>query len=126
MTISDLVLAAHGAAKERGFYDQGSRNVGELLMLIVSELSEALEAHRHDRWATQTAAKSMWQEINGEMVINPIIFESGIKDTVEDELADAIIRIADTAGYLGIDLEAHVVAKLSYNEIRPPKHGKAY
>jgi len=128
MTVSELVLASHKAAKAKGFYDQGPRNIGELLMLTVSELSEALEAHRHGKRANPLGGdiKNVWQEINGKTMVNPYIFESDIKDSLEDELADAVIRIADMAGYLGIDLESHVLAKMSYNETRPQKHGKAY
>lgn len=46
--------------------------------------------------------------------------------SVEFEIADAVIRIADLCGNLGIDLEAHVAAKMEYNKYRPHKHGKAY
>jgi NTP pyrophosphatase (non-canonical NTP hydrolase) len=45
---------------------------------------------------------------------------------VEDELADAVIRIADMCGAFGIDLERHVVEKLEYNRHRPRTHGKVY
>jgi NTP pyrophosphatase (non-canonical NTP hydrolase) len=49
-----------------------------------------------------------------------------IKDTVEDELADVIIRTLDLCGYLGIDIEKHVELKMRYNESREYKHGKNY
>lgn len=45
MTINELIAKAHGAAKAKGFWDK-ERNTSELLMLIVSECGEALEAHR--------------------------------------------------------------------------------
>lgn len=45
MTIQELITKAHAAAKAKGFWDT-ERNTGELLMLIVSECGEALEAHR--------------------------------------------------------------------------------
>ena len=38
----------------------------------------------------------------------------------------AVIRIADLCGYLNIDLESHIKAKMRYNESRPYKHGKEY
>jgi len=53
-------------------------------------------------------------------------FTKYLKDTVEDELADAVIRIADLAGYLEINLEEHIKAKMKYNLDRPHKHGKRY
>jgi NTP pyrophosphatase (non-canonical NTP hydrolase) len=55
-----------------------------------------------------------------------MIFAKDVKDTFEDELADAVIRIADLCGYLNIDLESHIKAKMRYNETRPHKHGKEY
>ena len=42
------------------------------------------------------------------------------------ELADAVIRIADLCGHLGIDLEAAIALKMDYNETRPFKHGKRF
>jgi len=50
-------------------------------------------------------------------------FERNIKDTLEDELADVVIRIADFCGSMGIDLEKQVVAKMAYNETRSYRHG---
>ena len=42
------------------------------------------------------------------------------------ELADAVIRIADLCGYMGIDLEAAIREKMAYNATRPHKHGKNF
>lgn len=44
-TLNQLRDEIHETAKKKGFYDE-PREFGTLLMLIVSELSEALEAHR--------------------------------------------------------------------------------
>ena len=53
-------------------------------------------------------------------------FEKHIKDTFEDEIADAFMRLMDLCGEYGIDIERHIMMKAMYNEMRPPKHGKAY
>lgn len=45
MNVNDLIQRAHGDAIKNGWWDE-ERNTGELLMLIVSECGEALEAHR--------------------------------------------------------------------------------
>jgi len=50
-------------------------------------------------------------------------FKKNIKDTVEDELADAVIRIFDLAYEMDIDLAWHIAMKVRYNEKRPFKHG---
>jgi NTP pyrophosphatase (non-canonical NTP hydrolase) len=52
--MEQLIKKAHGMAKEKGFWDS-ERNKSELLMLIVSELSEALEALRKNHYANKKA-----------------------------------------------------------------------
>jgi NTP pyrophosphatase (non-canonical NTP hydrolase) len=127
--MTDLCQEAHSAAVAKGFYgDDGKapRNLGELLMLITSELAEALEADRDDSWVQDGVAA--WYLERGKWDDPKIqrAFEMEIKDTVPDEIADAVIRIADLCGYLGIDLESHVRAKMAYNATRPSRHSKRY
>jgi NTP pyrophosphatase (non-canonical NTP hydrolase) len=100
--------------KAKGFWDN-ERNVGELLMLVTSELGEAMEAHRKGKFAN-------WNIVDQ----NNYGFASGVKDTFEDEIADAVIRLLDLSAGLGIDLEKHINAKVRYNETRPKLHGKRY
>lgn len=76
-----------------------NKNIGELLMLIVSELGEALEAHRCGRFARLAKYE---QEISINVPLD-YTFERMIKDTFEDEIADVFIRLFDLCGYLGID-----------------------
>jgi len=47
MNISEMVKLAHQNAKQKGFWDE-PREVGTMLALIHSEVSEALEAHRYN------------------------------------------------------------------------------
>ena len=122
---ADLI---HGNNKAKGFWDK-ERNVGELLMLVTSELGEAMEAHRKEKFAKPTQINLLieggytWED-------SPLSYEghfvSEIKDTFEDEIADAVIRLMDMAAGLGIDLEKHILAKVKYNETRPRLHGKKY
>ena len=124
MRINELVEQAHKGAKKNGFWGK-SPEVGTSLMLIVSELGEAIEAHRNDK----ITHKGMFDELNLKMGQNSAfesIFRSAVKDTFEDELADAVIRIADLCGAMNIDLQKHIELKLKYNETRPYKHGKKY
>lgn len=72
------------------------RNVGELIALEHSELSEALEAARKDLMDDKLP------EFDGETV----------------ELADCLIRIFDHAGGRGLELGKALAAKLRYNETR--------
>jgi hypothetical protein len=119
MTLNELCTAAHAAAVAKGWYER-HRDMPELLMLVVSELSEALEADRNGKRSDFNPA----EYITGAVSDSAFVF--GVKDSVEDEIADAVIRIADLCGHLGINLDAHVAAKMKYNETRPHKHGKAY
>lgn len=80
-----------------------NKNIGELLMLIVSELGEALEAHRMGIFAKENKYcnfENIYQDINGTMMLNTVLFESNFKDTFEDEIADVFIRLFDLCGYL--------------------------
>lgn len=72
------------------------RNVGEMLALIHSEVSEALEGHRKKLMDDHLPHRPM----------------------IEVELADATIRILDLAGYLGLDIQAALDEKRAYNANR--------
>lgn len=71
--------------------------VATKIALIHSEISEALEGHRTD---------SMDDKLSNRLAI-------------EVELADAVIRIGDLAGALGLDLGGAIREKLEYNSSRP-------
>ena len=113
--------------KAKGFWDN-ERNVGELLMLVTSELGEAMEAHRKGKFANLERLEfelSPNSELPYERHLSAK-FEMHVKDTFEDEIADAVIRLLDLSAGLGIDLEKHINAKVRYNESRPKLHGKLY
>lgn len=88
-------------AIEKGWW-KGERNEGELIALMHSELSEALEAMRH-----------------GNPPDDKIPEFSG----VEAELADVIIRIMDMAAAKKYRVGEAVVAKILFNKGREYKHG---
>ena len=89
-------------AVEHGWYEDGTFNDGEKIALMHSELSEALD------WLRQ-----------GNPPSDHIPEFSG----AEEELADTVIRIMDYAQHKGLDVAGAVVAKASYNDARPYKHG---
>lgn len=72
------------------------RNVGEMLMLVVSEIAEAMEGHR--------------KNLRDDKLVH--------RDMLTVELADAVIRILDLAGGLGLDLGGAYVEKMAYNSTR--------
>jgi len=129
MNIKKTMLEIHNNNVEKGFWEnKETKNVGEVLMLCVSELSEALEAHRKNKFANVEQFK---QIMHGFTVADsPITFEEtfqrDIKDSFEDEIADTVIRLFDLAEGFGIDLEFHIRQKIDYNKTRPYKHNKSY
>lgn len=113
--IEELVKQAHANAVEHGFWDEWKKlkeaeyaaeadwsyeesiEIGNRLMLITDEVSEAHEALRKKD-----------------------------EENFKEELADIVIRVADLAGGLSIDLEAEIKKKMEKNLARPYKHGKAF
>lgn len=72
------------------------RNVGELLCLVHSEISEAMEGYRKNLPDDKLPHRKMF----------------------EVELADAIIRIFDIAGKFKLDLDGAILEKREYNAKR--------
>lgn len=88
--------------KRKGFYTPPSINTTKRrdamlgkLMLVVSEVSEAAEAVRHNDRAN-----------------------------FEEEIADTFIRLLDICGAIGINIERAISDKMMVNESRKRRHGK--
>ena len=97
-----LAKEAYESAKERGFHD-GKHTGGHYFMLVVCELAEAVEADRRGRWVENREEYERLIRICDES-IHAHLFEIHIKDTVEDELADAVIRLLDYAGMKDVNV----------------------
>lgn len=123
--IKQLVKEAHENSKSKGFYDN-PKNIGEMIALIHSEVSEALEADRENRYAhlNKSEENVLMGWVGDEDYITD--YKEKIKGRFEEEMADIVIRVMDMCGYKGIDLEFHIRAKMRYNASRPHKHGKKY
>ncbi len=132
MELNKLSKEIYKRNKAKGFHD-GKKNIGEMLCLIHAEISEALEADREGKYCE--FGNKHWI-INGRTLKENLVdfddiqfitlFKQCVKDTFEDELVDVFIRVLDLAGYLNIDFEAHLNAKMRYNKLRIHKHGKKY
>lgn len=99
---------AYKCACAHGFHNTELINE-HFLCLVISELMEAVEADRKNRRFDKEKHKlGEYAECQGwltteEKFIN--VFNRYIKDTVEDELSDAVIRLLDLAGSLDISLD---------------------
>ena len=124
MNINEIGRIAHENAKAKGFYDNPP-SVETRLLLIHSEVSEACEAHRKGNFRPDTVTFDDLAPLPDDAFKD--IFETCVKSTLWDEIADVIIRCCDFAAAENVNLEAHILAKMRYNATRPHKHGgKAY
>ena len=103
--INEVAKQIHENAVDHGWWDE-ERGFPEVLVLIHSEVSEALEEYRNGRLPTEVYTGN-----NGKPEGIPI------------ELADVIIRVLDYCGYAGIDIDAAISQKHEYNRTRPYRHG---
>lgn len=95
MEIKELQSKIHSQNVEMGWWDK-PREKGTLLMLVVSEVAEAMEGERKDLMDDHLTHRKM----------------------AEVELADAVIRILDYAAAFGYDVEAAMLEKIDYNRTR--------
>lgn len=102
--LNQLRDRAYQCALDHDFHEQELSNE-HFLMLVITELSEAVEADRKGRRADKEA---MIDTIEGGGW-HWGFFEEFVKDTVEDELADAVIRLLDLAGLRNIDINDRVI-----------------
>ena len=127
--LNEIRDAIHANSIAKGFWEEPNTNITEKIMLVVTELSEAVEAMR------KLSKEELISEIQGNSATIEAFdlygydhydFEKFVKDSVGDEFADSIIRILDLCGRLGIDIEGHIKYKMEYNSTRPYLHGKKF
>lgn len=134
MHLNELTERAHLNAKLKGFHDR-KRELGTSLMLVVSELGEALEAHREGERFTIKLTPEEWQEAtrlsgHGEYKEAFQYLRERVKhqrsDHWKEEIADTYIRLGDLCGEYRVNAEKEVQDKMSINAKRAMRHGKKY
>jgi NTP pyrophosphatase (non-canonical NTP hydrolase) len=106
MTIAEWQKVIHANNVEKGWWEDGERNFGEVAMLIVTEVAEAMEAWRDD-----------------EPMVCVAEYVGAKPEGIAVEMADAVIRIFDWAESVGVDLGDVIARKHAYNKTRPYRHG---
>lgn len=93
MCINDIAEDIHKNAVEHGWWEK-DRPIPETLMLITTEVAEAMEAYRNDDY-----------------------------ENFAEELADIVIRVLDAMVGYGINPETEILIKHGINKKRPYRHG---
>lgn len=99
--VDGVALEMHRIAKEKGWHDR-PRDLPEVLMLMVTELAEAMEAYREGGKDSE------------KLPGMPAVLE---------ELADCVIRIMDWTASQDLSLGTAIMAKAVHNATRPYRHG---
>ena len=101
MNLNKLRDEAYSIAKANGWHEE-EHNDSHWLMLIITEIAEAVQADRKDKHAYKDKfLASLKPDDDGEMFST--LFGQYIKNSVEDELGDVIIRCLDLCGVKGLD-----------------------
>ncbi len=137
MKLNQMAAEVHNNAIEHGWWDE-EKTFPEIIALIHSEVSEALEEYRKVCSETEiyyTGNKcaesgglcvSDAPDVMCEYPYDPRLCDSyviGKPEGIPIELADVIIRILDYCAFAGIDIEEAIQIKHEYNKTRPYKHG---
>lgn len=86
-------IEVHQGNVDRGFWER-ERPATELATLVITELMEAVEADRKNKYANSVSVSNLLDNFCST------VFKNVVKDTVEDEVADAAIRCMDYIGYI--------------------------
>lgn len=93
--IEDFIRRAYDTACSHGFHDVELSDQ-HMLMLVIGEIGEMVEADRKSRRAN----RELFDKFTDGAFVEG--FECHIKDTLEDELADVVIRLCDFCGKRGL------------------------
>lgn len=117
LDLNQLKDKAYKCACNHGFHDTEYSDK-HWLMLTICEIGEAVEADRKNRHTDSNIFNHQGFEPGSGASVFMEIFEKSVKDTVEDELADVIIRLLDFAGMKNISLNKGVLLPLGAEMIK--------
>ena len=144
--LNELAKHCHEAAVKKGFYEKEHAMIELLkdqpdemrlylksilidnrLMLIVTELSEAVESLRKFRFAQKQVFENRIKEdqLNYDQHFKHA-YECHMKDTFETEIAGTMVRLLDLIGAEKIDIDYYLQRELEFNSMRDKMHGKQF
>lgn len=107
MNFDELAQEAFATAKTHGWHDEEQPDE-TYLMLIITEIAEAVQADRKNKHADAGLFNADVETLDMADGYDRDVwkrdFEIFIKNTVEDELSDIVIRCLDLAGVRGKDI----------------------
>lgn len=105
MNLNNLKDKVYKNAVAHGWHDENYSNA-HWLCLVIAELMEAIEADRNYKYAYRKDFEESLIKLGARAGIRKWreAFEICIKDRLEDELADACIRLLDFAGLRDLEL----------------------
>lgn len=107
MNIKRYIEEAYKTACANGFHDE-EKPIEHWLMLVITEVSEAVEADRKSKRANVAMFERESKTPQSPEHVTKhwqFCFEQFVKDTLEDELADICIRLFDLAGTFNYTFE---------------------
>lgn len=108
-TLDDWADLVYRTSRDKGWYEDG-RTVGDVIALMHSELSEALEEYRSGH-----NVKEVYFAVDADGRQKP--------EGVAVELIDCVIRILDTLAHYGVSAQHIMALKAEYNTTRSHRHG---
>lgn len=100
----EWIKKAYENAKAHGFHD-GEDNNAELLMLVISEIAEAVEADRKGTEPMVDIFKTKLMNYGNTGKAYNMAYRLYIKGSVGEELADVCIRLFDFMGANGMSMD---------------------
>lgn len=121
MDINKLCHEVHANALAKGFWDEQLSDQ-HCLMLVITELSEAVEADRKGK----RALKSAYIGEHLDFGFSNELYDTYIKGSVEEEISDAFIRLLDLFGARGISLDEDAFYEGAIEEYAATYQGKSF
>lgn len=116
--LNDIAAEMYAINKAKGYFsDEGNFNLYQQLLLINSEVIEALQADRFgDYNNTSEQLKKAISLDFGKPEEYTESYSNCIKGSFEEEMADVLLRTLSLCAHMKIDIDFHVKAKMEYNK----------